>query len=672
MSSDAEYAAEPIAEETLAARVEELLAALTLQEKLGLCSGRGLWQSASIKRLGLRALSMTDGPHGIAFHSSLKRATRFPAEIALAASWNPALLQEYGVALGVEAKTVAKQVVLGPGVNICRTPLNGRTFEYFTEDPWLNSRLAVALILGIQSEGVAACIKHFAANNQETRRMSVDVNVSERALREIYLPAFEAAVKEAEVQTVMACYNKVNGDQGCENHRLLNQVLREEWGFKGLVLSDWFAARNTRDTASSVRGGLDLEMPGLAAKRMRAKDLKRSLQAGEIEEQHLDSKVRALLRTMLLTGCDKSITKARKIDAQAHRPLALRLARESMVLLKNEGNSLPIDVDAVTRIAVVGEHAGRRFTGPLKGGSSGVWPRREITPLLALQDYSRGRFELTEDVAGADVVILFAGLGHKIHQDCEHYDRQQLQLPDEQVALIHSTVALNSNTVVVLINGSPLAMEPWLESVPAVLEAWYGGQEAGTAIVELLFGEANPCGKLPVTFPRNLAQSPAHVSERTFPGDAQVHYDEGIMVGYRHFDHEQLEPLFPFGHGLSYSQFDYSACLLNEEKLSADGSIELRVTVTNASERAGAEVLQFYISELSPRLVRPPKELKHFARVDLAAGASEEVCCTINRSMLCYYDEVENRWRADAGDYCVHVGSSSRDLRGEAHFQLLA
>jgi beta-glucosidase len=517
----------------------------------------------------------------------------------------------------------------------------------------------------VQSQGVASCIKHFAANNQETNRMKVDVRVGERALREIYLPVFEAAVKEAGVQAVMVCYNKVNGDQGCENDFLTNQVLRREWGFKGLVLSDWFAARNSRDTASCVKGGLNLEMPGMAAKRLRPRDLKKALGQGSITEQDIDQSVRHLLRTMVLTGCDQAApTPAACPD---HSALALRVATQSMVLLKNDQQLLPLDCAQIKTIAVVGEHAKRKFTGILKGGSSGVWPRYEITAQQALEANQHRGYRLVADPAAADVAIVFAGLGHKAGQDCEHIDRKTLDLPIEQVALIKATAAANPNTVVVLINGSPLAMDAWLDDVPAVLEAWYGGQEAGNAIASLLFGDANPSGKLPVTFPRKIEHCAAHASLRTYPGDSQVHYDEGIMVGYRHYDSEGIEPLFAFGHGLSYTEFDYQ----DLQVTLTEKTVVISVAVHNCGERDGAEVVQCYVGEKTPRLIRPLKELKAAQRVFLTAGQTEQVTLQIALESLAYFDEADSRWHRDDGVYQIFVGSSSRDIRLQDEFSLV-
>jgi beta-glucosidase len=657
MTSTDQSVMQTLNEDELTAKIEQLLNALTEQEKKRLLTGKLLWTSHGVPRLKLRPLSMSDGPHGIAWHSSFKRATRFPAEIAVAACWDRALAAELGVALGKETRAAGKQVLLGPGVNICRTPLNGRTFEYFTEDPWLNRQLAVALIQGVQSQGVASCIKHFAANNQETNRMKVDVQVSERALREIYLPVFEAAVKEAKVQAVMVCYNKVNGDQGCENGFLTNTVLRKEWGFKGLVLSDWFAARNSRDTASCLQGGLDLEMPGLAAKRLRPADLNKALSQGNISMEEIDRSVRNVLRAMVLTGCDQAqLAPSEQID---HKALALRVATQSLVLLKNDPQLLPIDCTQTKTIAVLGQHAQRKFTGILKGGSSGVWPPYEVTALQALQENQQRGYTLVADPATADMAIVFAGLGHKAGQDCEHIDRKTLDLPEEQVALIKATAAANPNTVVVLINGSPLAMDTWLDDVPAVLEAWYGGQEAGNAIARVLLGDANPSGKLPVTFPRNIAQCSAHASEKTYPGDSQVHYEEGIMVGYRHYDNAGLTPLFPFGHGLSYTLFDYDNLQLT---CNAD-TIVVALTVSNSGERDGAEVIQCYVAEKNPRLLRPPKELQAAERVFICSGQTVAVTLQIPVHTLAYFDEADRQWHLDSGSYEVFVGASSRDIR---------
>lgn len=649
--------------------IDQLLQRLTLEEKLQLCAGKGFWKTRPVKRLGLRSMGMTDGPHGVAFHSSFRRATRFPAEIALAACWNPALAEAFGIALGAETRAAGKQVVLAPGVNICRTPLNGRTFEYFTEDPYLNSRLAVAVVRGVQSQGVAACVKHFAANNQELNRMTVDVRIGERALREIYLPAFEAAVREAGAEMVMACYNKVNGEHGCENRYLLKDILRDEWGFKGTVVSDWFAARNTRSTRSCVEGGLNLEMPGTGARRLTAKALQRALAAGEISEAQIDANLRGLLYTLVRTGCDRPAETPVEPDREEHARLARRIATESLVLLKNDNALLPLDTSVRKRIAVVGKHATRHFTGPLKGGSSGVWPRYAVTPLQALRRHL-GDAQIVKDPATADAALVFAGLGHRPGQDCEHFDRRELELPAEQIDLIRQTAAQNPNTVVVLISGSPIAMDAWLHEVSAVLVAWYGGQEAGNAIADVLLGAANPAGRLPVTFPRRLEDCSAHRSPRTYPGDAEVHYEEGVMVGYRHFDSRGIEPLFPFGHGLSYTRFDYSDLQLSEDRWHGDAPLTVSFTLRNTGERAGAEIAQLYVGESEPRVERPPQELKGFARVQLAPGEERRVEIALRREQLAYYDESEKRWRVDAGQYEIFIGASSRDIRLRATVEI--
>lgn len=647
----------------VADRVEQLLSELALDEKLRLLAGRGLFRTHGVKRVGLRPMRMTDGPHGVAWHSSFRRATRFPAAIGIAATWDRALAEELGEALGAEARAAGRQMILAPGVNICRTPMNGRTFEYFTEDPYLNAGLAAAVVTGIQSKGVAACVKHFAANNQETDRMSVDAKVGERALREIYLPGFEAAVRDGGAHAVMACYNKVNGEHGVENRFLLRQVLRGEWGFDGTVVSDWGAARSSQSTASCLTAGLNLEMPGVMAKRFRAKDLRKALEADDIVEEQIDANLRGLLHTMVVTGCDRQQESPPSGYDIEYVELALRAARESMVLLKNDGALLPLNKLAIRRIAVLGKHAGKTFTGPLKGGSSGVWPKRTVTPEHALREFLPD-VEFVDDAREADVAVVFAGLGHGRGQDCEHFDRTSLELPDEQVGLIRRTAARNPNTVVVLINGSPVAMDPWLADVRSVLEAWYGGQEAGTAIAQLLFGDANPGGKLPVTFPRRLEDVPAHASERTYPGVAgEVHYDEGIMVGYRYCDTADIEPLFPFGHGLSYTTFAYRDLRLSASDWDGSGPLGVELAVENTGDRPGAEIVQLYVTQRAPRVVRPPKELKGFARVDLQPGGERTVHLELHRADLGYYDEAERRWRTDPGEYEISIGASSRDIR---------
>ncbi len=557
----------------LDAQVQELLRAMTVEEKLSLLAGRSLFKTKGIPRLGLAPMKLTDGPRGVGFHSTLRRCTAFPTGIALAASWDPDLGREFGEALALEARSVGAQVVLGPAVNICRTPLNGRTFEYFSEDPELNSRLTVAVIKGIQSTGVAACVKHYAANNQETNRMRNSSRVSERALREIYLPAFEAAVREADVWAVMAAYNAVNGVAACEHRPLLHDILRQEYGFTGFVVSDWFAVRRTTSGASCLKAGLDLEMPGRGS-RYRLSRLKKEFAAGAFTLEELEHRLRNLLRIWLRTSADAGHPTGRRNTPQ-HQQLARRMAVQGITLLKNAGGLLPLDSKRIRRLAVLGPRAGKRNCRPLYGGSAGVWSPYEVTPMQGLREMLGASCEIVSDPVGADAAVVFVGLGHRLGGDSEAGDRKSLALPAEQDALVREALAKNANTVVVLVTGSPVAM-PWVDDVPAIVMAWYPGMEGGRAIADVLFGAVNPGGKLPVTFPRALADSPAHSDPRCFPGDKkEVRYDEDIFVGYRHFDREAIEPLFPFGHGLSYTSFEYSQLAIEQAGWQQGGALRL-------------------------------------------------------------------------------------------------
>ncbi len=645
----------------LDSRVQSLLQAMTLDEKLSLLAGRSLFRTKGLPRLSLKPMKLSDGPRGIGFHSALRRATAFPTGIALGASWNPELAREFGEALALEARAVGAQVILGPAVNICRTPLNGRTFEYFTEDPELNSRLAVETIRGIQSTGVAACVKHYAANNQETHRMKSSSEVSERALREIYLPAFEAAVREADVWSVMAAYNAVNGVAACENKTLLDDILRREYGFTGFVVSDWFAARRTGSGARCLEAGLNLEMPGKGS-RYRHTRLKREYEAGAFTEAQVDDGLRPLLRVWLRTAPDTGHPPGQRNTPQ-HQQLALRMARQGITLLKNDANLLPLDRGRIRRLAVVGQRAAKRNCLPLYGGSAGVWSPYEITPIEGLRQLVGADCEIVSGPQGADAAVVVVGLGHRVGGDFEGRDRAHLELPAEQTALIRRTREQNPNTVVVLVSGSPLTM-PWVEDIPAIVMAWYPGMEGGRAIAEVLFGEVNPGGKLPVTFPRALADSPAHLDPRRFPGDEdKVRYEEDIFVGYRHFDREGIEPLFPFGHGLSYTRFGYDALAVEGGGWRGELPLKLSFRLTNSGERDGCEVVQLYVGACAPSLPRPPRELKAFRRVCLAAGESCTVSFELPPSALAYYCPQGRRWQVDDGDYEIALAASSRDIR---------
>lgn len=644
-------------------RVADLLNRLTLEEKLSLCAGKDLSSTKPVKRLGVKSLRMTDGPNGIgAILSGYKKATYFPTAICRTATWNLDLSRQFGAALAQEARSIGYHMVLAPAVNIDRTPLCGRTFEYQTEDPYLNSKMAVAVVQGVQSQRIAACVKHFACNNQETNRTRVSAQVSERALREIYLQAFEAVVRESDAWSIMAAYNKLNGVYCCENFDLLTNKLRKEWGFRGFVVSDWYAAKPTTSTESCVNAGLSLEMPGKGS-RYKEKALREAFEAGKFSEEALNGNLAGLLRVMFLVGLfdDGQDLPSASWDNPEHQALARKIAEEGIVLLKNEHNVLPLQLDGIRKIAVLGPNANRKMG--LRGGSSMVRPPYEITPLRGLKERCGGNVEIVRDPAEADVAVVFAGLSQGLFKgvDTEGQDKKSLELPGAQVALINETADANPRTVVVLINGSPVTMDGWLDKVPAVLEAWYGGQEAGRAIASVLFGDLSPSGKLPLTFPKKLSDSPAHASERTFPGADNVYYDEGIFVGYRHFDAKGIEPLFPFGHGLSYTKFAYERMEVDEEKALVD--------ITNVGNRVGAEVVQLYIHDVEASVERPPKELKGFKKVRLKPGEKETVTFSLSKRDLSFWDERTNSWTMEKGQFEVLVGSSSRDIRQRGRFE---
>ena len=651
-------------------RVTRLLQDLTIDEKLSLCAGQGLWQTKPVTRLGIKPFKLTDGPRGVGFHSSGKRCTAFPSGIAQAATWDEDLMARFGQALGQECRAVGGRTILGPAINITRTPLNGRTFEYLSEDPYLNSRLVVPIVKGVQEQSVAACIKHFAVNNQETNRMRISSEVSERALQEIYLPAFRAAVEQGDAWSVMASYNSINGVPACQNADLLQRRLRGEWGFRGFVVSDWFAVRGTTSSAACIKGGLSLEMPGKGS-RYRYKNLKASYEQGQFSEAELDDNLRGLLTAMVLTGHMDSCGPPGQRNSIEHQALAREMAEAGMTLLKNDGALLPLDPTRIRKVAVMGPKLKRRNCLPLWGGSAGVWPPYEITPWQGLQQENRGRFQWVSDPAQADAVLLFVGLSHRPGLDSEVMDRKRLELPEKQEKLIRDTVATNANTIVVLINGSPIAM-PWIDEVPAILECWYPGMEGGAAIARTLFGDCNPAGKLPVTFPRVLADSPAHASQRTFPGDRHtVHYDEELLVGYRHFDKLGIEPLFPFGHGLSYTQFEYRDVQLGGVSFYPEDTLSVSLTVINTGDVAGAEVVQLYIAEQQPNDVRPPQSLKGFKKIWLAPGEAKSLALELPLVQLNIFYPQHDAWRPKPGAYTVRLGSSSRDIRLEANFSIV-
>lgn len=705
------------ASEPLEPRIEALLTQMTLAEKIALVHAEAKFSSAGVPRLGLPALTMSDGPHGVREEIGPDSweptgrtddfCTYLPVTIGLAATWDRDLARAYGETLGEEARARGKDVLLGPGLGMVRTPLCGRNFESLGEDPWLAAELGVAYIRGLQSRGVAACAKPLVTNNQERFRHGIDVEIEERALREIHLLPFEAAVREGGSLTIMGAYNRLRGQAACHNDELLNRILKQEWGFRGAVISDWGGTHDTREAALF---GLDIEMgtnsPDYDGYFL-GKAFREAIQQGEIPEAVLDDKVRRVVRVVL--SVDRSRPGA--INTPAHQELARRVAEASLVLMKNDGALLPLDPRRTGTIAVIGENAIRLQAH--SGGSSEVKAFYEITPLEGLVRAAGGAgnviFSLGYkapatrrlegfDVAGmrnfetekippgdtkawieqavaaarqAEVAIIVAGLNHDFGQEREGTDRSGLELPWRQPELIKRVAAANPRTVVVLVAGAAVTMEPWLDSVPSVLLAGYPGMEGGAAIADVLFGRMNPSGKLPYTFPKRLTDSSAHVGAdpRRYPGvGGKVWYEEGLMVGYRWFDAEKIEPLFPFGHGLSYTRFNYGALRVLEGQGATLATVE--VDVTNAGQRRGAEVVQLYVQDEQASVARPPRELKAFAKVDLAPGETKTVSLPLTQRSFAFYSPERRAWVAEKGGFTLSVGSSSRDLRAQGRFTL--
>lgn len=679
------------------ARVEDLLKRMTLEEKVAVVHADNRFSTAAIPRLGIPQRQLSDGPHGVREETVGRDASQavgrtddfasyMPALIGLAATWNTDLGRAYGKVLGEEARQRGKQIMLAPGMNIMRTPLNGRNFEYLGEDPFLASRLAVDYIRAMQAEEVAACAKHFIANDQEWERFTINVEIDERALREIYLPPFESSVKEAGVLSVMSAYNKFRGQYCSENEYLLNKILKDEWGFKGLVVSDWNAVHSTRET---VLAGLDLEM-GTVGRPFDEFYLARPFLEGVRKNEYplpvLDEMVRRNLRVMFMTRAIDGHSSPGAINTKEHQAVARRVAEESFVLLKDEGNALPLDPNKVKSVAVIGENAVRLQA--YGGGSSRIKAFYEVTPLQGILrrigdkanvSFSVGYGEKSDEdltaravraASQADVVIYVGGLNHSLGLDSEAADRKDMKLPFGQDELIGRIVEANPRTIVVLLGGGPVELGPWLSRVPAVLQAWYPGMEGGNALAAVLFGDVNPSGKLPCTFPKQLADSPAHALG-AYPGkDGTVRYEEGLLVGYRWFDTKKLEPLFPFGHGLSYTRFEYSGLKLVEGKDAKSPALAVEFEVANAGAREGAEVAQVYVRDVESSLPRPFKELKGFRKVQLKPGEKQTVSIPLARNAFAFYDPGRRGWLAEKGDFRIMVGGSSRDIRLEGNFRL--
>lgn len=667
--------------------VAAILSQLSLEEKVGLCSGRDFWHLKPLERFGLPAIMFADGPHGLRKQSAeydgyqlagTVPATCFPTASALASTWNVELVREVGEALGREARAERVSVLLGPGVNIKRSPLGGRNFEYFSEDPYLSGVLAAAYIRGVQSTGVGASLKHFAANNQETRRATIDARVDERALREIYLAAFEQPTRAAQPWTVMAAYNRLNGTYCSEHPELLTTILRDEWGFEGAVVSDWGAVN---DRAASLAAGLDLEMPGLNGLSDAA--LLAAVRAGRVPVEMVDRAAGRVLA--LISRAASALAEPARCDVDQHHALARRAAAEGAVLLQNQNALLPVAPGP--GLAVVGAFAKMpRYQG---AGSSLVTPSRLDTPYAAMaervggpehllhaagydlrsDDVNPGLVEEAQRLArAARAVIVFAGLPGQ--GEVEGVDRQHLNLPASHTAAIEAVAAVNPNVAVVLMNGAPVAM-PWRARVRAILEAYLGGQAGGSAVAALVFGEANLSGKLAETFPLRWEDHPAH---DCFPGGPRTaEYRESVYVGYRYYDTAAQDVLFPFGHGLSYTHFDYSDLQLgaDEVRAAADLVVPVSVSVTNAGQRAGQEVVQVYVRDLQASVFRPAQELRAFAKVPLAPGEAATLTFRLGQRDFAFWDVAGHAWRVEPGQFEIRAGASSREIRATARVEVL-
>ncbi|TXT58902.1 MAG: hypothetical protein BAJALOKI1v1_1520004 [Promethearchaeota archaeon] len=663
-------------------RIEDLLKVMTLNEKISLLRGKDFWTTNPIQRLGIPSFGMTDGPLGVAWHSSHRgKHTRFPATIALAATWNKTLAYEMGKILGKETKAAGRHQILAPGVNIIRSPLCGRNFEYLSEDPILSSDLSSELVKGIQSENIAACVKHFITNNSETKRMKISTEIEERALQEIYVKNFKKIIEKSDPWGLMCCYNRVNGTYGAENEYILRDILRTQLGFTGHVTTDWGAARKTSGAAACIKAGVSLEMPGfLLSRTMTPRKVRKALQKGEIAEEDIDYVLKPMLRTFLRVELFQDVTNApRKVtDNFEHQQVAQQVAEESMVLLKNEAQILPIKLSEITKIAIIGPNAHKKFGKPYHGGSSAVIPPQFNTPYEGIKRYVEENAENVEIVDYpelADVTFLIVGLDHggsflktflfNVEGDTEGSDRTQYGLPTKQIQLIQHTLAENPNTVLILIAGSPIDCTEWYDDVPAILNAWYPGMMGGNALARLLFGDISPSGKLPVTYPKTLQDHPAHKSKKRFPGDLKqlkIYFEEGIYVGYRYFDKQQIEPFFPFGFGLSYTRFDLTNIQVDKKDIKGHESFKISVDVKNIGVYSGAEVVQVYIGDDDCSVDRPPRELQSFEKVFLRPAETKTVSITLDNSAFEFYSEKEKNFISESGSFTIWVGTSSRDL----------
>ena len=708
-------------------RVEDALKRMTLDEKIRVIHAQSKFSSAGVPRLGFPDFWTDDGPHGVrpdVLWDEWEQAGQtndscvaFPALTCLAATWNPQLSLIYGESLGEEALYRGKDMILGPGVNIYRTPLNGRNFEYMGEDPYLASRMVVPYIQGMQSKGVAACVKHYALNNDEEYRHQVNVIVSDRALHEIYLPAFKAAITEGKAWGIMGAYNLYKNQHNCHNAILINKILKQDWQFDGVVVSDW---GGTHDTDEAVKNGLDLEFgtwtDGLTMGATNAYDnyyladaYKRLIKEGKYTTKELDDKVRRVLRLFYRTTMNRQRPHG-FLCSESHYDAARKIAEEGIVLLKNEGGSvLPININKVKNILVVGENAVKMMT--VGGGSSSLKVQREVSPLDGLKarlrgiaevDYARGYVgdvtgayngvttgqdlsesrsedeliaEAVEKAKKADYVIVFGGLNKSDYQDCEGHDRKDYALPYAQNRLVEALAQVNSRLVFVNISGNAVAM-PWIKKVPAVIQGWFIGSESGNALASILVGDANPSGKLPFSWMQSLEQYGAHALG-AYPGtwrsDGKIideEYKEDIFVGYRWADQHKQKPLFPFGHGLSYTTFEYGGKSRIEKSADDTSLFTLYTSIKNTGSREGAETVQLYIRDVKSSLPRPVKELKGFQKVTLAPGEQRDITFTIDKSMLSYYDDSKGEWVVEPGRFEALIGASAGDIKSKVAFEM--
>jgi len=689
-------------------RVKDALSHMTLVEKVKLCTAQSKFSTHGVPRLGIPELWMSDGPHGVRMeilwdswgHAdwSNDSCTAFPALTCLAASWDPQMSALYGKAVGEEARYRRKDVLLGPGVNIYRTPLNGRNFEYLGEDPYLASKMVVPYILGVQENGVAACVKHYALNNQEKWRGHIDVQISDRALYEIYLPAFKAAVEEAKVWSIMGSYNKIRGQYACENELTLNKILKGEWAFDGCVITDWGGAHNTKDAALN---GQDIEMGtwtnGFTSNKANAYDsyfladpYLKMLQSGEIPVSNVDEKASRILRLIFRTAMNVNKPYG-SLASEEHHNVGRTVAEQGIVLLKNSANLLPIIASKYKTIAVIGENATRKLTEG--GGSSELKPKHEISPLQALTEkfgadkikyslgYASGAVsydkvnaseydaalllkEAVELASKSDIVIFVGGLNKNTQQDSEGDDRRSYGLPFGQNELIAALQKVNKNIVLVMLSGNAYEM-PWLKQASTLVQGWYGGSEAGHAIVNVLAGVVNPSGKLPFTFAAKLNDYGAHAfGEISYPGDSiKQEYKEDILVGYRWFDTKKIKPLFPFGFGLSYTAFEYGKITVNKKQYATDETIKLSFTVKNTGKVDGAEAVQVYASQTKASVVRPVRELKAFKKVFLKAGETQTVEMEIKVKDLAFFNDKTHNWTVEPGEFVLCNAASSADIK---------